>query len=251
MVHQPASLRCLDSVDHDALSRLLSRQRAADKGKLLVVEGSLNDRIFILTCGWGMRYKSLPDGRRQILNFLLPGDIEGFFGLLSRTAACGVEALTPVTLHNIRSDRLLDTMRQAPQLAFALSWLAGQAERRLDEQILRIGRRDATERMAHLFMELHYRLLQADIGPDDARRFPLTQTVLADALGMSHVHANRSFRVLAREGLVDLQDGNVLLLDTQALSLFAGFNPAYLKQQPLSPAVEPHFPAGDLHNVSA
>jgi CRP-like cAMP-binding protein len=245
LIHQLQSPRCSDAVDPDLLAGLPGQLRQADKGKLLVVEGGLVDCISLLTRGWAIRYRSLPDGRRQILNFLLPGDLTGFFGLLSQTAAYGVEALTPVTLHNINADRLLDAFKHHPQLAVALCWHAGQVGRRLDEQILRIGRRSATEGMAHLFMELYHRLLQAGISRGDARCLPLTQMVLADALGMSHVHANRSFRSLVQQQLVTLDDGNVRLLDTQALSLYAGFNPGYLRQQTLPAAL-----VRDLHGTA-
>lgn len=235
MVHQLQSLRCLEALDFDTLNRLLGHKISADKGKLLVVEGGQVTRVSILLQGWAIRYKSLPDGRRQILNFLLPGDAVGIFGMPNNTAEYGVETLTPVTLHGFRPDRLLAAIRDDRRLAVVVNWLSGQDQRRLDEQIVRIGRRGATERMAHLFMELYQRLLQVGIHETDARHFPLTQTILADTLGMSHVHANRSFRTLVREELVDLYDGEIMVLDPDALARLAGFNPGYLEQRPLTP----------------
>lgn len=233
MHHQLKSLRCLDAADFETLKGLLAREETAVKGQHLVMEGREVNTVSILSEGWAVRYKTLADGRRQILNILLPGDIVGFFALLYKVADSGIETLTPVRLNVFTPGLLLDACRYAPRLAITLGWLAGQDERRLDEQIMRIGRRSATERIAHLFMELHHRLLQVGISSEDARRFPLTQTVLADTLGMSHVHANRSFRALARQQLVTRHDGEILLLDTGALARLAGFDAAYLEQEPL------------------
>ena len=239
---QLESLRYLDAADFGILNGLLTREETAETGKLLVIEGGKANKVIVLSTGWAIRYKSLPDGRRQILNFLLPGDIAGFFAMLFKTAEYGVETLTPVTMNRFNPEQLLDAFKEAPRLAVALSWLAGQDERQLDEQIVRIGRRGATERMAHLFMELHHRLWQAGIAENESRHFPLTQTILADTLGMSHVHANRSFRNLVREGLVTLRDGEILLLDPGSLAHLANFDADYLEQEPLPRATESVLP---------
>lgn len=222
----------------DTLNGFLAHEESADKGKLLVIEGCPVRKISVLLQGWAIRYKSLPDGRRQILNFLLPGDIVGFFAIFFKTAEYGVEALTSVTLHSLPLEQLLSGSGHDQRLNIALSWLAGQDERQLDEQIMRIGRRGASERMAHLFMELHHRLLQAGLSNGEARHLPLTQPILADTLGMSHVHANRSFRSLVREGLVTLRNGDILLLDPSTLARLAGFDAGYLEQQSLATATE-------------
>jgi CRP-like cAMP-binding protein len=229
--HPNGSPGCLDTVDLHVLSHVAAHQDSAAKGKLLIVEGGLVNNVSILLTGWAIRYKSLPDGRRQILNFVLPGDIVGVFGLLLRTAACGVETLTPVTMYSITSRQLLNAFRRTPRLAIELSWLSNRDERKLDEQIMRIGRRSASERMAHLFMELHHRLLHIGLSEEASRRFPVTQTVLADALGMSQVHANRSFRSLVRQGLVALHNGEILLLDPGTLARLADFDPDYLVRE--------------------
>jgi len=239
---QLESLRFLEATDFDILEGLFTREETAGSGKLLAIEGGAADKVMVLSKGWALRYKSLPDGRRQILNFLLPGDIVGFFALLFKTVEYGIETLTPVTMNSFSPEKLLDAFNNAPRLAVALSWLAGQDERQLDEQIVRVGRRSATERMAHLFVELHYRLLQAGIPGDEAQHFPMKQTILADTLGMSHVHANRSFRTLVREGLVTLRDGEILLLDPDSLAQVAGFDAGYLEQESLPKATESALP---------
>ena len=240
--HQLENLQCLHADDFNTLNGLLSPGETIQPGRLLVIEGENLSKVLLLTKGWAIRYKSIPDGRRQILNFLLPGDIVGFFSLLFKNAEYGVETLTQVTTSSFTPVQLLEAFKEAPRLAVSLSWLAGQDERQLDEQIMRIGRRNAVERMAHLFIELHYRLFQAGITDKDAQRFPLTQNILADTLGMSHVHANRSFKTLARNGLVSLHDGVIVLLKPAALAEVANFDGSYLEQQPLPVTIKRELP---------
>ncbi len=204
-----------------------------ERGERWINEDSEFRKAYVIADGWAIRYKLLEDGRRQILNFLIPGDLVGYFSLLFSTSICTVEPLTPLVVHSFTPEKAFDAFRQSPQLAVALSWLAAQAERQLDEQLVRIGRRKATERMAHLFMEINYRLLRAGAPPQAAKHFPLTQPLLADALGMSHIHTHRTFRELIRAGLVSLDAGKVVLRDRNALSRLAGFDSSYLEQGPL------------------
>ena len=150
-------------------------------------------------------------------------------------AEYGVEALTGVETRSFTATRMLEAFQASPRLGLALNWLAGMDERQLDEQIMRIGKRGAAERMAHLFLELHKRQMHVGIADWEARFLPLTQPILADTLGMSHVHANRSFRTLVREGMVSLRDHDICLLDINELAEVADFDAAYL-QRPEVPA---------------
>lgn len=240
---QLQSLKCLTHSDFDVLDSLLCEHETRDKGARWIIAGDRLDQVSIVSAGWAIRYKLLDDGRRQILNLYLPGDVVGFFALLFQTAEYGVEPLTPVQLQSFSAERAFAAFAAAPRLAVALSWLAGQGERQLDEQIVRVGRRHAAERMAHLFMELSHRLRRIGLPETEASCLPLTQAILADALGMSQVHANRSFRRLVQDALVVWRDGRIQLLDIDGLSRLAGFDPGYLRQAslpaPLSQALGP------------
>jgi len=179
---------------------------------------------------WAFRYKSIPHGRRQVLNYLLPGDVIGLHSVMINRADYGVEAITAMSLAVFRNTELIDALAHTPRLLLAMSWIAGQGERLLDEQIARVGRRTAVERMAHLFVELYVRLLKLGVRKADATALPLTQALLSDTLGMSHVHANRCFRMLTREHLVALEAGRLVLLDVQGLARRAGFDASYLEE---------------------
>lgn len=227
--HRLRGLNYLRSEDFHALDELLKHHEDAAPGDLIVMEDQHMNRVWVLLEGWAFRYKSFEDGRRQVLNYLLPGDIIGLYSMMLSRSDYGVEAVTPVSLAVFPSADLVDALAHTPRLLLAMSWIAGQGERMLDEQIARVGRRAAAERMAHLFVELHVRMLKLGMSKDQASELPVTQALLSDTLGMSHVHANRCFRALARDQLVELRDGRVVLLDPRALARRAGFDAGYLE----------------------
>ncbi len=216
--------------DFEALDALMKHHEEAAPGDLVIMEDQDMNRTWVLLDGWAFRYKSFEDGRRQVLNYTLPGDIVGLYSVMLRRSDYGVEAITPASLAVFPSIELIDALAHTPRLLLAMSWIAGQGERILDEQIARVGRRTAAERMAHLFVELHVRLLKLGKRKDEASVLPLTQALLSDTLGMSHVHANRCFRTLAREKLVALEDGRLVLLDPKRLARRAGFDASYLEE---------------------
>lgn len=233
LIRQLQTLQCLDS---DAIARFLSilkKETVKEKGQRWIDEGSEAGKAYVLVGGWAIRYKLLDDGSRQILNFHIPGDIVGYYGLLFKNSASSVEPLTNLTVQAFFPQDLFEVFRQSPEVAVALSWLAGQGERQLNEQLVRIGRRGASVRMAHLFMELNHRLLRVGASLATASLLPLTQTILADALGMSHIHTHRTFRELVHSGLVSLHEGKVKLQNLNELAQLAGFNADYLVQDVL------------------
>ncbi|HSH43236.1 MAG TPA: Crp/Fnr family transcriptional regulator [Arenicellales bacterium] len=227
------ALRYLTESDFAALDELLEHREEAAPGELVVMEDQAMNRTWVSLEGWAFRYKSFADGRRQILNYLLPGDIIGLYSVMLKRSDYGVEAMTPMSLAVFPSTMLIEASAHTPRLLLALSWIAGQGERMLDEQIARVGRRGAAERMAHLLVELHVRLIHLGMSWNQAHSLPLTQALLSDTLGMSHVHANRCFGVLAREGLVALDKGRLVLLDIGGLARRAGFDAGYLEESDL------------------
>lgn len=228
--YQLNTLQCIDAQAITQLFKILKQEPNLEKGLDWINENQPLHKAYVLDEGWAIRYKLLEDGRRQILNFLIPGDLIGYFSLLFNTSAYSVEPITALSTQSFTASDAMTIFKQSPQLAIALSWLAAQAERQLDEQIVRIGRRSAQERMAHLFIELYYRLRRTNRSIEQASHLPLNQTLLADALGMSHIHTHRSFKALHKANLVTIKQGSIVLLDTQKLSQLAGFDASYLEQ---------------------
>ncbi len=191
-------------------------------GMQILEEGQPSSNAYTLLSGWAFRYKTLPDGRRQILNFVLPGDLLGLQAAVLADPEHSAEALTDVTLCVFPRAKLWDIYNNYPGLAFDVTWLAAREERFLDEHLLSIGRRSAAERSAYLLVHLHQRIASLTPG-SDVTALPLTQQQLADALGLSLVHTNKTLRRLDRAGLVRWRDGLLHCPDWPALADFAKF----------------------------
>lgn len=192
-------------------------------GDTLVREGQPNSRLFTLYAGWAFRYKTLSDGRRQILNFLLPGDLLGLQQEFDEAAPHGIEALTECVLCVFQNDSLWSIFREQPRLGYDITWLAAHEEGHLDQNLLTTGRRNATERVAMLLMHLYRRLDRIGLAEDGSVAFPLNQQHIADALGLSLVHTNKTLRRLSALGLHELKGGRLRLLNTRALARIAEY----------------------------
>jgi CRP-like cAMP-binding protein len=224
----------LSETERSYLAELQGTPRNAPAGRQIVVEGEPYRDIHFLHDGWAFRSKVLPDGRRQIFGYLIPGDIIGLRASLLSFADDTVEALTDCQVSSFSLDRLYDACRDHPRLIIALMWSAAHEQSMLSEQIMRIGRRNALERIAHFFLELLRRLQVVDEAGRRSFALPLTQELIADTLGLSIVHVNRTLRTLRQRGLVDIEDGRLVIHDVGALSEVADFDPLYFGQTPAS-----------------
>jgi CRP-like cAMP-binding protein len=194
-----------------------------EAGSAIIAEGATDERLYTLLEGWAFRFKSLPDGRRQILNILVPGDPVGVQAELMSASPHGVEALTDTVLCAFRRDTVWALYRDHPELAYDFTWLAAHGERLTDDVLLSVGRRSATERMAMLLVHLYRRAASAGLATAEGLRFPLTQAHLADALGLSAVHVNRVLQRLRKGGLISLGDGRLAIGDLRALRRVAAY----------------------------
>jgi CRP-like cAMP-binding protein len=199
------------------LLRGLDRRERVAAGEELVAEGALSGRPRLILSGWACRQRVLPDGRRQIFSFLLPGDGVSL-ARRSSPALAGVVAVT--ALETLDAEHAVGAAQggRAPGLArgFAAAERAEQAL--LLDHLVRLGRQTAYERVAHFLLELQHRLEVVGLG--DSQRFPmpLTQEILADALGLSIVHVNRTLQQLRRERLIELRSGVAILLQRELLA---------------------------------
>jgi CRP-like cAMP-binding protein len=220
------------SADEVSLIQSLKRgQIALRAGQTIIHEGQADAALYTLWSGWAFRYKTLADGRRQILNFLLPGDFIGLQQKMSEALTHGVQALSDVQLCVFARDALWELHRAEPHMGFNLTWLTAQEQSVVDEGLLSVGRRNAEERIAALLIVLFKR--SAAMLPDGGKGgvpFPLTQQHIADALGLSLVHTNKTLRKLERRGLHHLENGLLFLKDGRALaqtaSLYGDGKPA-------------------------
>jgi CRP/FNR family transcriptional regulator, anaerobic regulatory protein len=198
-------------------------QVRAEAGDSILEQLATGDRLYTILEGWAFRFKDLPDGRRQILNILLPGDLVGLQGELLAASTHGVEAVTPVLLCAFRRDTVVELYREQPALALDVTWLAALGERLSDDVLLTVGRRNALERVATLLVHLFKRATSAGLGDKSGIPFPLTQQHIADALGLSVVHTNRVLQALRRLGLIRLTEGRLAIGDLRALRRVADY----------------------------
>ena len=201
---------------------LKRRERRLDAGDTLIHEGQTDAPLYTLLQGWAFRYKTLSDGRRQILTFLMAGDFIGVQQKMGDAAAHGVETLTDAVFCVFQRDALWELHRRSPTLGFSVTWLTAHEESLVDDTLLSVGRRSAEERIASMLILLFKRAsaLQADAGAAGVE-FPLTQQHMADGLGLSLVHTNKTLRKLERLGLHRIADGRLVLRDVKALARLA------------------------------
>jgi len=195
----------------------------ADAGATLMVEGTSSAHLYTAYSGWGFRFKTLEDGRRQILNYILPGDLVGLQGGLMGEMQHSIECLTPMTLCIFERSRLVELFKEHPNLAYDLTWIAAREERVLDEHILSIGRRSALERIAYLFGFLHARATGVELNNGQEVTLPLTQQHVADTLGLSIVHTNKTIKKLVERGLVKWLDRGCAVKNKAGLSKISGW----------------------------
>lgn len=218
------------------IDELKQAELTLDTGSILIAEGADNSPLFTLLDGWAMRFKTLPDGRRQILNFQLPGDFVGLQQKMTDAASHGVVALTPVRVCRFSRDAVWLLHRELPSLGFDVTWLAANENALVDDNLLSVGRRSALERTAALLLTLFVRALPHEAnGQLVGVGWPLTRQHVADALGLSLVHTHRALRSLRQRGLVDFRpDPRLALPDPAALARVARMRwPLQLHGRPL------------------
>ncbi len=218
----------LSDDDLATLSRLHQRRRKFGAGVDLVHQGQADPSAYILAKGWVCSYKVLPNGARQIVDFQVPGDFLGLRSVLFRSADHNIEPVTPVEASEVIITDLLDAFARTPRLATAVLWAASRDEAMVVEHLVNIGRRNALERTAHYLLEFGARLTLVGLATRTGYECPLSQYMLADALGLSAVHVNRVLRQLREMGLLTFQKGHVTFDDFDGLVTLADFDKAYL-----------------------
>ena len=196
----------------------------AEAGSMILAEGAHSAQLFTLLSGWAFRYKTLEDGRRQILNYCLPGDLIGLQGSVIGAMEHSVEALSPAVLCVFQRDRLGELYKNHPGLSFDVTWLASREERMLDENLLSVGRRSAIERAAYLIAFLYRRAATVGLTEGKALLIPISQQHVADTLGLSIVHTNKTLRKLADRRLIRWHDRACEVLDPAGLTEVAAWS---------------------------
>lgn len=207
------------------LNSLASGSEDLPAGTDLIREGEALDSPRLLLAGWACRFRTLPDGRRQIFEFILPGDLYGFCLRPQAVALTTSIALTPVAVADATAlgEAITKNAGSNPGLTRACYATASLEEAYLLSQLMRVGRQTAFERTAHFLLEIHERLAIVGLAGETTVAIPLTQEIMADALGLSVVHLNRTLQQLRRNELIEFKGGMVRLLQPDRLAEIANF----------------------------
>lgn len=215
------------------LNGIRAGTRAVSAAMPICSPGMDDGHLYTVFRGWAFSYRLRADGKRQILDFHLPGDLIGTERLATPGSDIGLEALTPVLLCTFRRDVLLQTAAEIPAFGSALSWMTAREGAVLSERIVTLGRRRASERVAHLLLELWTRQRWREPHSNGSCEFPATQRHMADALGLTHEHVNRALAELRAEGVVDLANRRLTVPDPERLAAFADWTNTYLAPRPI------------------
>lgn len=197
-------------------------------------EGSEANNFYILRKGWACSSRVLNNGSRQVLDVFVPGDVIGLREYAYKHRLNSVHAITDLELCVFPRNKLHAVFATSAVLGQLFFALASQSQALLLERIINLGRRSARQRVAHLLVELSVRLSKNAACDADADILPLSQTLLADLLGLSAVHINRTIRGLREDGLIELHNQSIKLLSIEGLIDISGFNSAYLTEEFIS-----------------
>jgi CRP-like cAMP-binding protein len=231
----------LSDSDVSVLEGMCQREERFQTGTKIIVEGEMPRSAFVVTRGMACRYRIMPDGRRQILTILIPGDFFDLHGFLLKAMDHSIATVGPTRIAAIARETVMDLVQNHRRLGAALWWCAMQEQAMLRERIVALGRRSARGRLAYFLCELVWRQRAIGMTENHAIRLPFRQTDLADALGLTSVHINRVLQGFRREGLLTLERQRLTLRGIEGLQAISGLTPDYLKLNTTPPEVLRYF----------
>jgi CRP-like cAMP-binding protein len=223
----------LGAVELKSLALILESDRVVKKRKDLVVVGDEFRNLCFVKDGFAIRYKLLRNGKRQILNVILPGDVIGFPVSFFDRSIYSVVAVSDLTYNICPLAAYVRLCYEQPEFGLALSWLAAHEAAIYAEHIVDLGRRTPLERLAHFLLELHARLLAVGRAQKTSFDLPFSQEVMADVLGLSVPHLNRVMQHLRAEQAIITRSRRVELTDLANLQTLAHYQPFDLAQIPM------------------
>ena len=207
--------------------KFLQSVRLSDRiippGRCISWEEKGADELFTLYDGWAFTFKLLPDGRRQILDFLLPGSLIGLHALWFKAMPHSVQTLTSVSLCVFDKEKFAKLLRRKPEYEWELLKYLASSQASRDRRLSDLGRRPAKERIARLILEIFGELTARGMTDGDSFPFYPRQQHIADALGLTKVHVSRTLQALRQEGLLKLERDSATILDIKGLKELVGY----------------------------
>lgn len=218
----------VSDTDAQLLHKLSRNSRDVPASHDLIREGTEPGPIIVVLSGWACRYKLLPDGSRQIIAFMMPGDFCDIHAGILAEMDHSIATLTPATIALIPRAELEAVLEERPSLGKAFWWTQLVDEGVLRATIVSMGRRTSTERIAHLLCELYFRMLHMGLANRNSCIMPFSQIVLADAVGLTPIHTNRVIKKLRSAGAMEIGPGTIAIANIAHLAEIAGFDDNYL-----------------------
>jgi CRP-like cAMP-binding protein len=229
----------LSDADRRILEEAVSDVREIGPRQDLIGEGDRPENVHLIVEGWACRYKLLPDGGRQIMAYLLPGDFCDLHVAILGEMDHSIATISPCKVAYIPDQIIRELISKHETINRALWWATLVDEGTLREWLTTMGRRPADKQLAHLLCELLLRLQAVGLADKNSIEFPITQEELADTLGMSPVHVNRMLQQLRADELITLDNRRLTIPDLRRLQAFAGFDPNYLHLNKRKNAAQP------------
>lgn len=222
----------LSDEDQASLWQLMEANVDVCKRRDIVIEGMEYRKLCFVEAGFAARYKLLRNGKRHIINVIVPGDVIGLPAGFLEKACYSVNAITEMKLQVCSIGEYIGLCYRRPQFGLALSWLAVHESITCAEHAINIGRRTPAERLAHFFLEIYSRL--EAVGLASNRRFdlPFSQEVMSDLLGLSVPHLNKTLAKLRTERLIDVAARRIYLVDIKAMEVLGHYQPLKLASVP-------------------
>ena len=208
----------MDANDVAGMQKFKVGELVVDAGTPILLEGSNSPQLYTTLHGMGLRYRHLENGERQVINFVFPGDFLGLQAGLMGEMGHSVEATTKMTLCVFNRSELWSYIKADPERGFELAWLAAVEEHFMGEALTTVGQRTALQAVAWAFVRIYLRIEACGNGGEGSMRFPFKQRDIADALGLSLVHTNKTIAVLKSRQLIGWNEDEITINDLAALA---------------------------------
>jgi CRP-like cAMP-binding protein len=222
----------LKAAELKGLDDIIDGELVIRKRRDLVADGYEYRKLCFVKDGYAVRYKLLRNGKRQILNVIVPGDIIGLPGSFFERSFYSVTAITDLCMNVCGIHAYVQLCYRHPQFGLALSWMAVQEAATYAEHVIDVGRRTPVERLSHFLLELHARLRAVERAEKERFTLPFSQEVIADVLGLSVPHVNRMMQQLRGEKLIANRDRVIEFIDFDAIQTLAHYQPQALAPIP-------------------
>lgn len=216
------------------LERFKTGEFKAQPGTEILAQDASSSQLFTALSGMGLRHRTLANGRRQVVGFVLPGDFIGLQSGVMDVMGHSVEATTEMTLCAFNRSDLWTLFRNHPERAFDLTHLAAMEESLLGEALSAVGQLDALGKIGWALLRFHRRLTDLELDSDGRVPLPYRQQDLADALGLSLVHTNKTLARLKEMKIATWADDGLIVQDADALAELTQVN---ISETPLRPLI--------------